>query len=85
MKEDLIQSADDLYEVTKTMTSHGGMTVMDPATYSTYHLVGYDGDGLEEKLASRSVGDSVKLELETAGVRGNVWRASRVGGNDIVD
>lgn len=85
MKEDLIKRVDNLYTIITPMTSHGGMTVVDPATHSTYLLVGYDDDNLQEKLASQTVGDSVRLNLKIAGVRANVWRASRVGDNDIVD
>jgi hypothetical protein len=59
------------------MNEHGGMTVVDDATNSTYQVVEYDNSGLRRELASRDVGDSVTLDLARAGVRANVWRASR--------
>ena len=65
------------YTIVDDMNGHGGMTVVDDSTNSTYQLVEYDSDSLRRELASRDVGDSVALELERAGVRANVWRASR--------
>jgi hypothetical protein len=65
------------YTVIDDMNEHGGMTVVDDTTNSTYQLVEYDDESLRRELASRDVGDSVTLELDRAGVRANVWRASR--------
>lgn len=65
------------YTIVDEMNSHGGMTVVDLSKNSTYQLVEYDDDSLRRELASRDVGDSVTLELDRAGVRANVWRASR--------
>jgi len=65
------------YTVISDMNEHGGMTVVDDATNSTYQVVEYDNSGLRRELASRDVGDSVTLDLARAGVRANVWRASR--------
>ncbi|MFW6321544.1 MAG: hypothetical protein ACOC0Z_06795 [Halohasta sp.] len=59
------------------MTEHGGMTVVDPETNSTYQIVAYDDSDLQGELAAREVGESVALQLDRAGVRANVWRASR--------
>lgn len=66
------------YTIVADMNEHGGMTVVDAATNSTYQLVEYDDESLRRELASRDVGDSVTLQLDRAGVRANVWRASRV-------
>lgn len=66
------------YTVIADMNEHGGMTVVDDSTNSTYQLVEYDTEGLRRDLAARDVGDSVALRLDRAGVRANVWRASRV-------
>jgi hypothetical protein len=65
------------YTIVDDMNSHGGMTVVDLSTNSTYQIVEYDDDSLRRELSSREVGDSVTLELDRAGVRANVWRASR--------
>jgi len=69
---------DQSYRIIADMNEHGGMTVVDAATNSTYQLVEYDDESLRRELASRGVGDSVTLKLDRAGVRANVWRASRV-------
>jgi len=65
------------YTIVADMNEHGGMTVVDPSTNSTYQIVEYDDSGLRRKLASRDVGETVTVELDRAGVRANVWRASR--------
>ncbi|MFO7833370.1 MAG: hypothetical protein R6V31_04785 [Halohasta sp.] len=66
------------YTVVADMNEHGGMTVVDATTNSTYQLVEYDNENLRRELAAREIGDSVTLQLDRAGVRANVWRASRV-------
>lgn len=65
------------YTVVSDMNEHGGMTVVDPSTNSTYQIVEYDDGGLRRKLASRDIGETVTVDLNRAGVRANVWRASR--------
>jgi len=69
---------DQSYRIIADMNEHGGMTVVDASTNSTYQLVEYDDESLRRELASRDVGESVTLQLDRAGVRANVWRASRV-------
>ncbi len=59
------------------MTEHGGMTVVDPETNSTYQIVEYENESLERELAGCAVGERVRLDLDRAGVRANVWRAAR--------
>ncbi len=59
------------------MTTHGGMTIVDPETHSSYQIVSYDEKDLRQELAAQEVGESVILSIERAGVRANVWRASR--------
>ncbi len=66
----------DAFEIVSPMNSHGGMTVVEPSTNTTYQIVDYDSDELRSALAARDVGDSVALELDRAGVRANVWRAT---------
>jgi len=67
----------DSYTIVSAMTDHGGMTVVDLSTNTTYQIVEYATDDLRSELASRDVGDSVSLDLDRAGVRANVWRATR--------
>lgn len=68
----------DSYTIVSAMTDHGGMTVVESSTNTTYQVVEYDSEELRSELAARDVGDSVTLELDRAGVRANVWRATRV-------
>lgn len=65
------------YTTVSKMNAYGGMTVVRPAANSTYQIVEYDDSSLRRELAARDVGESVALELDRAGVRANVWRATR--------
>lgn len=67
----------DSYTITGKMNEHDAMTVVDPSTQRTFHLVAYDDGGLRRELAALDVGDSVDLALDRAGVRANVWQACR--------
>jgi len=67
----------DSYRIVSAMTDHGGMTVVESSTNSTYQIVEYTTEELRSELAERDVGESVRLDLDRAGVRANVWRASR--------
>ncbi len=67
---------DRSYTVVSEMNDHGGMTVVESSTNSTYQVVEYGSDELRSKLASRDVGDTVSIALDRAGVRANVWRAT---------
>lgn len=77
MEQDPPEDSDQSYTIVADMNEHGGMTVVDPSTNSTYQLVEYDNGSLRRELASRDVGETVTLDLARAGVRANVWRASR--------
>ena len=77
MKQDPPADSSESYTVVSTMTDHGGMTVVESSTNTTYQIVEYDSEELRSDLASRDVGDSVALALDRAGVRANVWRAAR--------
>jgi len=64
------------FEIVSPMNSHGGMTVVELSTNTTYQIVEYGSDELQSELAARDEGESVTLELDRAGVRANVWRAT---------
>lgn len=59
------------------MNDHEAMTVVDPSTRGTFHVVAYGDRGLRRELAARAEGESVDLALDRAGVRANVWQARR--------
>lgn len=65
------------YRILDEMNAYETMTVIDPSTNSTFHLVAYDDRGLCRELAALDAGESVDLALSPAGVRANVWQASR--------
>lgn len=77
MEQDPPETSTQSYTIVADMNEHGGMTVVEPSTNSTYQVVAYDNGSLRRELASRDVGDTVVLDLARAGVRANVWRASR--------
>ncbi len=65
------------YTIISAMNGHGGMTVVDNSTNTTYQIVEYDSEALRSELASREIDETVSLRLDRAGVRANVWRAAR--------
>jgi len=77
MDNHLPDDAGRSFRIVSDMTEHGGMTVVDATTNGTYQLVEYADERLRRELSTRDVGDSVTLRLDRAGVRANVWRASR--------
>ncbi len=62
--------------VRRRMNDHGTMTVEVNETNATRHLVEYATPDLRRALAALPVGASVPLMMESAGSRGNVWRAT---------
>ncbi len=77
MEQDPPTDDGETYTIVSAMTDHGGMTVVESSTNTTYQIVEYGSERLRSELASRAVGESVSLELDRAGVRANVWRATR--------
>ncbi|WP_231727792.1 hypothetical protein [Haloferax profundi] len=43
---------------------------------STYHVTSYDDEALRDYLASQRRGEQVRMDIERAGVRANVWQVS---------
>jgi len=69
------------YKIVDSMNAHETMTVVDPSTQGTFHVVAYDDSGLRRELAALEAGDSVDLTLDRAGIRANVWQARRADGS----
>ena len=67
------------YKIINEMNAYETMTVVDPSTQGTFHVVAYGDRGLRRELAGLNTGDSVELTLDRAGVRANVWQAHRAG------
>jgi len=65
------------YKIVDSMNAHETMTVVDPTTQGTFHVVAYDDGELRRELAALEAGDSVDLTLDRAGIRANVWQARR--------
>lgn len=65
------------YRIIVAMNAHGALTVVDPSTQSTFHVVSYGDPELCRELAALDAGDTVELRLDRAGVRANVWQARR--------
>ncbi|KAB1198420.1 MULTISPECIES: hypothetical protein [Haloferax] len=63
------------YTVVNSVNDHGAATVRDEDG-STYHITSYDDDVLREHLADHRPGEQVRMDIERAGVRANVWQVS---------
>jgi hypothetical protein len=60
------------------MNDHGAITVQPVDGHSTYHVVDYADGKTHEHLASLTEGSKVHMSVERAGVRANVWRATKL-------
>lgn len=63
------------YTIVNEVNDHGAATLRDEDG-STYHITSYDDEVLREYLADHSVGEQVRMDIERAGVRANVWQVS---------
>ncbi|PSP94664.1 hypothetical protein BRC91_05390 [Halobacteriales archaeon QS_4_62_28] len=66
------------YVIEEPVATDGSLTVRDPATDTVYHVVDFADPLLEEKLANRPAGRSVRLELTPADPEGLDWVVTRL-------
>jgi len=66
------------YTVAEPLDADGRCSVHDPTAGETYHVVDCADRRVREKLARRSVGDSVRLELSPADPDGLDWIVTRI-------
>jgi hypothetical protein len=64
--------------VTDPMNSHGAITVEQDDGHATYHVVDYADAETRDRLASLSEGSKIRMSVERAGVRANVWKATKL-------
>lgn len=64
--------------VTDPMNNHGAVTVQSTEGHATYHIVDYVDTETRERLASLTEGAQVRMSVERAGVRANVWTATKL-------
>lgn len=65
----------ETYTIVKEVNHHGAATLRDEDG-STYHVTSYDDETLREFLANHRAGEQVRMDIERAGVRANVWQVS---------
>ena len=63
------------YTIVKEVNDHGAATLRDE-NGSTYHVTSYDDEMLREFLSNHRAGEQVRMDIERAGVRANVWQVS---------
>jgi hypothetical protein len=64
--------------VMDSMNGHGAITVQQTDGHATYHIVDYADAKTRERLASLTEGSKIRMEVERAGVRANVWKATKL-------
>jgi hypothetical protein len=64
--------------VKDTMNSHGALTVEAVDGHATYHIVDYADTETRERLSSLTPGSKIRMVVERAGVRANVWKATKL-------
>ncbi|WP_380677977.1 hypothetical protein [Salinigranum sp. GCM10025319] len=78
MSEGMREESSSSFIVINTMNSHGAITVQSTDDHATYHVVEYEDGDLRDRLASLTEGSQIRMSVERAGVRANVWRATKL-------
>ncbi|WP_416840658.1 hypothetical protein [Haloferax sp. DFSO52] len=63
------------FTIVNEVNDHDAATVRDE-NGSTYHVTSYDDEALRDYLATHRAGEQVRMDIERAGVRANVWQVS---------
>jgi hypothetical protein len=72
------RAMENVHTVRRPMNEHGALALECPSSGACYHVVEYANSRIRELLADVDPGSRVRVELERAGARANVWRATRV-------
>ncbi|KAB1193491.1 hypothetical protein GJR96_08560 [Haloferax sp. MBLA0076] len=75
MPEMVSTNSADTYTIVNEVNDHGAATLRGE-NGSTYHVTSYDDEALRDYLASHRRGEQVRMDIERAGVRANVWQVS---------
>jgi hypothetical protein len=71
-------STDETYVIEEPIEGDGSLTVRETTTDTVYHVVDYADSIVQEKLAARPVGSTVRLELAPADPDGLDWVVTRI-------
>ncbi|KTG28366.1 hypothetical protein AUR66_12020 [Haloferax profundi] len=75
MPEMVSTNGAEIYTIVNEVNDHGAATLRGE-NGSTYHVTSYDDEALRDYLASQRRGEQVRMDIERAGVRANVWQVS---------
>lgn len=78
MSERMMEETPSSFIVKDSMNSHGAITVQPVDGHATYHVVDYADAETRERLASLVEGSRIRMAVERAGVRANVWKATKL-------
>lgn len=57
---------------------HGAMTMRNPETHATFHIVDYASPELRAEAKRLEPGTKIDLRVSRTGDRGNLWRAEEL-------
>lgn len=80
MNKAMMKETSSSFIITDSMNGHGALTVEGVDDNATYHLVEYADSKTRERLSSLTEGTKVRMCVERAGVRANVWKATKLVG-----
>lgn len=66
------------FTVIDPMNGHDAITVQETEGHATYCVVDYADAKTRDRLASLTEGSKIRMEVERAGVRANVWKATKL-------
>lgn len=78
MNERMGDKSPSSFIVMDSMNRHGAITVQPVDGHATYHVVDYEDGKTRERLASLTEGSRIRMSVERAGVRANVWKATQL-------
>ncbi|MGB9956172.1 hypothetical protein ACOZ4B_07265 [Haloferax prahovense] len=75
MSQAASRNSPDTFTIVNEVNDHGAATLRGD-NGSTFHVTSYENSSFRDYLANHHAGDRVRMDIERAGVRANVWQVS---------
>ncbi|RDZ63615.1 hypothetical protein C5B90_10795 [Haloferax sp. Atlit-12N] len=75
MSQTASRNSPDTFTIVNEVNDHGAATLRSD-NGSTFHVTSYENSSFRDYLANHHAGDRVRMDIERAGVRANVWQVS---------
>ncbi|MCO8268586.1 hypothetical protein NKF06_18875 [Haloferax sp. AB510] len=75
MSQTASRNSPGTFTIVNEVNDHGAATLRGD-NGSTFHVTSYENSSFRDYLANHHAGDRVRMDIERAGVRANVWQVS---------